>query len=57
MVGLCSKLGYPVVAEGVETEEQLEILKKFKCDAVQGFFFDRPMPADEFEKKYIYSQS
>ncbi|MCD7953939.1 MAG: EAL domain-containing protein [Synergistaceae bacterium] len=57
MVGLCSKLGYPVVAEGVETKEQLEILKKFKCDAVQGFFFDRPMPAEEFEKKYIYAQN
>jgi EAL domain-containing protein (putative c-di-GMP-specific phosphodiesterase class I) len=40
-------LGMEVVAEGVETREQLEYLKKHGCDAVQGFFFSRPLPAGE----------
>ncbi|WP_275096356.1 putative bifunctional diguanylate cyclase/phosphodiesterase [Sedimenticola hydrogenitrophicus] len=40
-------LGMEVVAEGVETREQLEYLKKHGCDTVQGFFFSRPLPAGE----------
>jgi diguanylate cyclase len=35
-----------VVAEGVETEGQRDILLKLGCDELQGFFFARPMPAD-----------
>lgn len=40
----------PVVAEGVENEEQLAFLKQEKCDLVQGYYFSRPVPAEEFEK-------
>jgi len=39
-----------VVAEGVETEGQLEILRAGKCDLVQGYYFSRPLPPEEFEK-------
>ena len=39
-------------AEGVETEETLEFLKQFGKLAVQGFWFDRPMLPEEFERKY-----
>ena len=42
-------LGVPVVAEGVENEKQLAILKNEKCDLVQGYYFSRPLPAEEFE--------
>ncbi len=38
-----------VVAEGVETEGQLEILRRGKCDLVQGYYFSRPLPPEEFE--------
>lgn len=41
------------VAEGIETVPQREILKRYGCELGQGYLFDRPMPVDDFEKKYI----
>ena len=43
-----SFLNMTVVAEGVENKEELEVLKELKCDEVQGFYYARPMPEDEF---------
>ncbi len=40
-------LNRKVVAEGVETEDQLVMLEKYECDEIQGYFFSRPLPADE----------
>lgn len=45
---LAKLLNRKVVAEGVETKEQLEILKELKCDEIQGFYYAKPMPEDEF---------
>jgi EAL domain-containing protein (putative c-di-GMP-specific phosphodiesterase class I) len=42
-------LKVPVVAEGVETREQLDKLKNAECDLVQGYYFSRPLPPVEFE--------
>ena len=50
---LARKLNIPVVAEGVETESQLRILKEMGCDMAQGFYFSKPLPADEFEAAYV----
>ena len=41
-------LNAPVVAEGVETKEQLELLKVAKCDVIQGYYFSKPLPPEEF---------
>lgn len=43
-------MGTPVVVEGVETEKQVKFLRELGCRYMQGFFFFRPMPVDEFEK-------
>ena len=42
-------LAVPMIAEGVETEEQMLVLKKMGCDVVQGYWFSRPVPPEEFE--------
>ena len=50
MIEMGRKLGHEIVAEGVETAEQLEVLKKLKCEVAQGYFFNRPVPADAITK-------
>lgn len=50
IVALVKGLGYHVVCEGVETLEQVNILKKAGCEEVQGYWFAHPMPVEEFEK-------
>lgn len=54
-VNLGRNLGYQTISEGVETEEQLEMLKKLGVDTIQGFYYSKPIPESEFEeylKKY-----
>lgn len=46
IISMVKKLGFETVAEGVETEEQYEYLKKIECDNIQGFLLGKPMPAD-----------
>ena len=46
-------LKVPVIAEGVETENQLRLLRDAGCDLVQGYYFSRPLPAAEFERKIL----
>ena len=53
ILGIAKNLKIPVVAEGVETEEQLELLRNLGCPLVQGFYFSTPLPAAEFEEKVI----
>ena len=60
VVAMAKDLGLECIAEGVETEKQVELLKHNDCELAQGFFFDRPLPTEEFEKRldqYHYSLS
>jgi EAL domain-containing protein (putative c-di-GMP-specific phosphodiesterase class I) len=49
IIVMAHKLGMMVIAEGIETEQQLEILREAHCDFGQGYLFSRPIPAEEFE--------
>ena len=53
ILGIAKSLKIQVVAEGVETKEQLELLRELGCPLVQGFYFSRPLPAAEFEDTVI----
>ena len=50
IIGIADYLGVPVIAEGVETTEQLKALRAMGCDIVQGYYFSKPVPAAEYEK-------
>ena len=48
VIDIARFLDVPVVAEGVETEEQLQALKEMGCDIIQGYYFSKPVPPEEF---------
>ncbi|MGL5836158.1 MAG: two-component system response regulator [Waterburya sp.] len=50
VIEMAHQLGLKVVAEGVETTEELDFLQNVQCDAIQGFLFSRPLAAKEFQK-------
>lgn len=50
MIEMGHKLGYKIIAEGVETLEQLNILKGMNCEAIQGYLFSKPGHSDEISK-------
>lgn len=49
ILSMSRSLGLTVVAEGVETTEQLALLSALRCDEMQGFIFSKPLPASEYE--------
>ena len=49
IISMAASLGMQTIAEGVETEGQLEFLKQNGCTEVQGYYFSRPLPHDQFE--------
>jgi diguanylate cyclase (GGDEF)-like protein/PAS domain S-box-containing protein len=53
IITLAQNLNLNVIAEGVETKEQAEFLSSRDCYLMQGFYFDRPMKADDFKRKYL----
>jgi len=53
VISLAHAFNLKVVAEGVETQEQANLLRLLKCDEIQGYFFSRPLPLVEVEKLII----
>jgi EAL domain-containing protein (putative c-di-GMP-specific phosphodiesterase class I) len=55
MISMGHGLGLSVVAEGIETEEQLHFLRQEGCDYGQGYLFSKPLPGSQFQS-YLQSQ-
>ena len=55
IISIAKNFDLNIVAEGVETFEQLSFLNRIDCDVFQGFYFEKPMPLISFEKKYIFT--
>jgi diguanylate cyclase (GGDEF)-like protein/PAS domain S-box-containing protein len=53
IIMMAQSLQLEIVAEGVETEKQMMFLKNLNCDYYQGFYFSKPVPAEEFEKLLV----
>ena len=50
IIAMAGKLGITSLTEGVETQEQFEMLEKMGCQMYQGYYFAKPMPVEDFEK-------
>ena len=50
VIHLAKDLDLPVIAEGVEEKEQVKFLNSVGCEYVQGYYFAKPMPVEEYEK-------
>jgi EAL domain-containing protein (putative c-di-GMP-specific phosphodiesterase class I) len=52
-IGLSKQLGLSVIAEGIEDRATADFLLRMGCEEGQGYFFGRPMPASEFEARFL----
>ena len=50
VIQIARSIGLNIVVEGIETEEQLQILKRLKCHKIQGYYFSRPVPEAELSR-------
>ena len=50
LIQLAHDLGMSVVAEGIEEQEQVEKLREYGCDLIQGYVYAKPMPVSDFER-------
>ena len=55
IISLSRAMGLPVIAEGVETQEQREFLTRLGCNSFQGYLFSHPLPLEEFERRWVGS--
>ena len=53
IIQLAQKIDLDVIAEGVETKEQIKLLQSMGCNQIQGYYFSRPLPAEEIEEKFL----
>ena len=52
IIFIAENLGVKTIVEGVETKEQAEYIKKIKGDIIQGYYYSKPIPKEEFEEYF-----
>lgn len=50
LIGMIQNLGYQIICEGVETDEQIEILRQIGCDEIQGYWYSKPLKMEDYKK-------
>jgi sensor c-di-GMP phosphodiesterase-like protein len=53
IITMAKEMGINSIAEGVEEYAQLEALREWGCEMVQGYYYSKPLPIGEFEEKYL----
>ena len=53
IVNMVKGLGYQVICEGIETKDQVDLMRSLGCDAAQGFWFSKAISTEAFEQKYM----
>jgi EAL domain-containing protein (putative c-di-GMP-specific phosphodiesterase class I) len=53
IIAMAHSLDLEVIAEGVETESHIHLLRKMKCDIIQGYYIAKPMSASDFEQLFV----
>ena len=53
LIRILNEIEMDIVCEGIETKDEERIVYEFGCDSMQGFLYDKPIPIDNFEDKYI----
>ena len=53
VIGLTRRLKIATVAEGVETQEDERLIRELGCDMGQGYFYSRPVNAEEFDRRFM----
>ena len=53
IITLAKELGFKCLAEGAERKEQVDVLRSLGCNVIQGYYYSRPVPVEEFEGKYL----
>ena len=53
LIRILNEIHLEIVCEGVETEEEERVVSSYGCSEIQGYLYDKPIPSDEFENKYI----
>lgn len=55
-INMMKKLGKTVVCEGIENEDQINYLKNINCDVIQGYYYDKPLSKEDYEKRLVYKK-
>ncbi len=53
IISLAKELGFICLAEGAESREQIDELRSLGCDVIQGYYYSKPIPVEEYENKYL----